>query len=93
MPEKGAKTVNEGVCALHVNTDGGRVRFVTDSPYVAVCAKMPHIPLTGSAGFDLCVEDKYSKTFVPPFDIEDGFESVIDFATSEKREITINFLL
>ena len=99
MPEEVAKSVNVGVRALHANTAGGRVRFVTDSPYVAIYAKlpwvgkMPHIPLTGSAGFDLYVNNSYFKTFIPPFDIEDGFEGVIDFATSEKREITINFPL
>ena len=57
MPESVAKSVSEGVYLLHSNTAGGRVRFVTDSPYIAIHAemdqvgKMPHFALTGSAGF------------------------------------------
>ncbi len=103
LPEEVAKTVNGGVHSLHAHTAGGRVRFKTDSPYVAIYAKMPaigkmpHFALTGSAGFDLYAvvdgEDRYIKTFVPPFNIKDGYESVIDFESAELREITINFPL
>ncbi len=102
LPEAVARTVNDGVYRLHTNTAGGRVRFRTNSPYVAIHAKMPsigkmaHFALTGSAGFDLYVrdvEERYIKTFVPPFTIEDGYESVIDFEDESMREITINFPL
>ena len=99
LPESVAKNVSPGVHGLHAHTAGGRVRFLTDSPYVAISVKMPtvgkmpHFALTGSAGFDLYVKDRYFKTFVPPFKIEEDYESVIDFTTSEKREITINFPL
>ena len=101
MPEDVAKSVSNSVCRLHVHTAGGRVKFVTDSSYVAIKAvmptigKMPHFPLTGSAGFDLYVgkHEEYFKTFTPPFTISDGFESVIHFDSRAKREITINFPL
>lgn len=102
LPEKVAKAVNDGVYHLHANTAGGRVRFQTDSAYVAIRAKMPDIhkmprcALTGSAGFDLYVRDdgeKYVETFVPPISIRDGYESVIYFPSEKMREITINFPL
>lgn len=99
MPECVAKKVSEGVYELHTNTAGGRVRFVTDSSYVAINAdmdilyKMPHFAFTGSMGFDLYADDKYIKTFVPPCDMENGYESVIEFGTNKQREITINFPL
>ena len=102
MPEAVAKTVSDGVYRLHTHTAGGRVRFKTDSPYVALYAKMPtigkmaHFALTGSAGFDLYVreaEERYVKTFVPPFAITDGYESVIELGDRKLREITINFPL
>ncbi len=99
MPESVAKTVSEGVYALHANTAGGRVKFVTDSPYVAIYAKlgavgkMPHFPLTGSAGFDLYADNTYVKTFIPPFDIEHEFQSVIDIGETNRREIDLNFPL
>ena len=99
MPENIAKSVSEGVYALHANTAGGRVRFVTDSPYIAIYAKMdvlgkmPHFALTGSIGFDLYIDNYYAKTFIPPFDIKDGYESIFELEKKEQREITINFPL
>lgn len=99
MPENIARGVSEGVYVLHSNTAGGRVRFVTDSPYIAIYAKMdglgkmPHFALTGSIGFDLYVDNYYTNTFVPPFDIKDGYESIFEFEKKEQREITIDFPL
>ena len=99
MPENVARNVSDGVYRLHTNTAGGRVKFVTDSPYITICAKMDelrkmsHVALTGSIGFDLYVNDCYVKTFVPPFEIEDGYESIFEFEEKEQREITINFPL
>ncbi len=98
-PEQVARSISQGLIFTHSNTAGGRVRFRTDSPYVAIhaempaIAKMPQVTMTGSAGFDLYVkeagEQKYVETFMPPFDIENGYESVIDFGSAEMREITI----
>ncbi len=103
MPENVAKNVNDGVGYLHTNTSGGRVRFKTDSSYIAISAKMcnigkmDHFAITGSAGFDMYVrengQDKFNSTFRPPFDIRNGYESIFEFKTSEMREITINFPL
>lgn len=100
MPAAVAESVSERVFALHSNTAGGRVRFKTDSPYIAIHAempqigKMPHFALTGSAGFDLyCSEYGYSGTFIPPFDIVDSYESVIEITNPGMHEYTINFPL
>ena len=102
LPENVAKSVSDGVYALHTHTAGGRVRFRTDSSYVAIhtkmpdVGKMPHFALTGSAGFDLYVgneSQKYMNTFIPPYDISKGYESVIEFDSAVMRDITINFPL
>ncbi len=99
MPEQVARSVSEGVYVLHTHTAGGRVRFRTDSPYVAIHAKMsgvgkmPHFALCGSAGFDMYIGDRYVASYIPPFDISDGFEGVIDLGHGGMREITINFPL
>lgn len=103
LPERVAKEVNEGVLMLHANTAGGRIRFITDSPYVAIYVKygeinrFPHFTLTGSAGFDLYEEkdgeDVYVNTFIPPYDVKDIFESAIDFPTPGRRSVTINMPL
>ena len=99
LPQHVAESVSEGVYGLHCHTAGGRVRFKTDSPYVAIyvkmpeIGKMPHFALTGSAGFDLYADNSYVNTFVPPFDIKDGYESIIQFDSKKMREITINLPL
>lgn len=103
MPENVAKSINDGVSYLHTNTSGGRVRFKTDSSYIAISTtmcnigKMDHFALTGSAGFDMYVrangQDRFNSTFRPPFDITNGYESIFEFKTKEMREITINFPL
>ena len=99
LPENVARSVSDGVYYLHTNTAGGRVRFKTNSPYVAICArmsgvgKMPHFALSGSCGFDLYIGKDYFATFMPPFDITDGYESVIDLRGDGMKEITINFPL
>lgn len=102
LPENVARTINEGVYSLHANTAGGRVRFKTNSRYVAINVKMPtvcrapHFALTGTAGFDVYVRDgkeRYFKTIVPPLDFSDGYEGIVYFDSSEMREITVNFPL
>lgn len=103
LPESVAQSVNDGVHLMHDKTAGGRVRFVTDSSYVAISAKMSgimsmeHFPFIGSAGFDLYADEGegsvYKGSFMPPFSMQDGYESVLDFSTREKRVITINFPL
>lgn len=99
IPETLAKQTNDGVYILHANTAGGRLRFVTDSPYVVLRAampavgKMPHFSLTGSAGFDLYADGVYRRTFVPPFDISDGYCAAADFESAAIREITLHFPL
>lgn len=101
LPENIAQSVSAGVYRLHGHTAGGRVKFITNSKFVAIKAvmtlvgKMPHFALTGSAGFDLYVgkNEKYNGTFEPPFNITDGYESVHRFENKQLREITINFPL
>ena len=102
IPEAVAQQVSPGVCMLHTNGAGGRVRFITDSPYVAIKTeyepnKMSHFALTGSSGFDMYEdmkdESRYLGTFKTPFDVENGYESVVDFPEQRERCITINFPL
>ena len=101
MPEAVAKTVSEGVYTLHTYTAGGRVRFKTNSSYIAIhyegaCGRMPHMAFTGSVGFDLYVLDEegkeqYVNTFKPDVNSTQGFEGVIELWSKKMREVTINF--
>lgn len=99
MPKAVAAQVNAGVQELHTNTSGGRVRFRTDSPYVAISAVMPtlvyfpHMPDTGISGFDMYVDGSYIKTFIPPEDVTQGFEGVYHFEDRRERNIMIHFPL
>ena len=103
MPEEIARSVSEGVYMLHTNTAGGRVRFVTDSTCVAVRAEfadmhfLSHMPRTGVVGLDMYVrereKEKYCGTFVPPYDMQDGFESILHLEEKKERLVTINFPL
>ncbi len=99
LPEDTAKKVSEGVYQLHTHTAGGRVRFVTDSKYVAISSKMnelgkmPHMALSGSTGFDLYADNIYKGTFLPHFAMEGGYDSVIELGDSKKSVITVNFPL
>lgn len=104
MPQAVADSVSARVGSLNTCTAGGRIRFQTDSPYVTVHVKMPHVgkmshfPLTGSIGMDLYAKaedepERYRGTFTPPFDIVDGYESILRFASAKMREITINMPL
>lgn len=102
VPKDIADGTNEGVALLSKHTAGGRVKFKTNSPFIAIQAKlheigkMPHFATTGSAGFDLYKneggEDIYRGTFFPPYNLEDGFEFLLDVGATE-RDYTINFPL
>lgn len=99
MPKVVAESVSDGVSGLHVCTAGGRVRFKTDSNYVAInvkfnrVGKAPHFAMTGSTGFDLYDGDTYVGSFIPPFNVENEYESVVEFRKEKMRDITINFPL
>ena len=99
LPEAVAAATNAGVLRLHANTAGGRVRFVTDSPRIAIHAAMdgielsPHFTFAGKAGFDVYLNGVYRKTFMPPISMKDGFESVIDTRLEGKAEVVIHFPL
>ena len=85
------------------NTAGGRVRFSTNSKYVALRVKMPEIHLrnmnyAGSAGFDLYIDgekdSKFYKMFIPPFAFDGVWQGIIYLPGGRKaRNLTICFPL
>ena len=94
MPEEVANSVNEGVKHHHKSTAGGRVKFITDSPYVAVYAKlsmgkMAHFALAGSAGFDLTVykdgKPRYAGSYIPHFGATEMLEGVVNVGEGKKE--------
>lgn len=102
MPKAVAARVSESVDFLCYHPAGGRVRFSTDSRYIAIKAVMPKVNhyenmcLIGSSGFDLYVDEAedaecgFFRPFVPPNDMKDGYESKLDFKVKKMRSFTIN---
>lgn len=99
IPISVAENTNDGVKHLNYNTAGGRLRFKTDSPYVAISVeysslgRMPHFAFCGSIGFDIYEGTRYVKTFTPTVNPHTEFESIIDLGDPRMRDITINFPL
>ena len=104
MPDDVASTVSAGVRGLSRNTSGGRIRFCTDSPSIMIRAAMPkvarfpHMPLTGTSGFDLYIDDPetgrstYYRTFTPPYNMTNGYDSLLNVRMGEGlRYYTIHF--
>ncbi len=101
LPENVAQATSKSVAHLSLETAGARLRFSTDSAYVAIKVIMPyinrfsHMPLTGTTGFDLYIDtdggSRYYKTFKPEPGIDGGYESIIKFDSRKTRRITINF--
>ncbi len=101
VPRDVAENTSPGVAGLSRHTAGGRLRFVTDSPYVILKVKYPviesmsHMPRSGSTGFDMYVNkdggECYVKSFIPTAATE--FDGVVDFSEKKERLITINFPL
>lgn len=96
LPEYLIDNVNEGVCTLARHTAGGRIRFRTDSPYIAYRAKsfgggqMSHMPLTGSNGTDLFVDGVSYTTFRPNSAKEQWFEGIADMRSAGMHDIEMN---
>ncbi len=103
MPQSVAEQTSPGVAQLNCNTAGGRVRFCTDSEYIAIRVtltginKMPHFALTGSTGFDLTVteaeKDRFVGSYIPPFGVTEGYTSLLTAGEKRMRQITIHFPL
>jgi hypothetical protein len=103
FPESVAQNSSDSLVNLNYNTAGARVRFKTDSNYICLNVKMdslaymPYMPLTGSSGFDLYINNNgqslYYRTFIPPINMNGGYESVIYFNDCNEKDIIINFPL
>ena len=103
LPDEVAKNTNEGVAELYLNTAGGRVRFSTDSQYIAIkvslknAAHFSHCSKTGTSGIDMYIDypdgnSRYKHLFIPELNMTDGvFESKIKLSSRQMRYFTLNF--
>jgi hypothetical protein len=101
LPEDVAAATSEGVDKLSRESAGGRVRFSTNSPYVAIRAKFlvvgrsSHLTLISTSGFDLYIDGEFGSRFVKefrmPYDMTDSYEQIIHLEGEMMRTYTINF--
>lgn len=105
LPTEVGEATSKGVAKLERECAGGRVRFCTDSPYVAisveyeVLGRNSHTPLEASGGFDLYedfsngMESRFVKAFQPPYPTDTTYEQCVDVGEVKKRYFTLNFPL
>lgn len=101
LPEAVAKSASPQVEALSQESAGGRVRFSTDSPFVAIRAtyravgRSPHLTLVSTAGFDLYIDDdfgsRYVREFRMPYDMDDRYEQLVQVGEKKMRSYTVHF--
>ncbi len=110
LPHPLAKQLNPRIEHLNLHTAGGRIRFKTNAQKIVIKSILPflepmkHMPLTGSACFDMYVDGHYVKPFMPNFDIFDaysadeksgdvGFYAFHEFKNNDLKEIELGFPL
>lgn len=106
LPSEVAKSVSDGVANLYRHTSGGRLRFRTDSPYVAVKAVVPshsimrHMPPLGTTGFTFYSNGVFHSSVMPDqnrmtttTDPRSGIQGIVKFSSTESRELELYFPL
>lgn len=105
LPNDVGRAVGEEVYRLSKESVGGRVRFATDSEYIAIKVEMiaagrsSLTPLEASAGFDLYEdypdfgESRFIKSLLPDYKMSNGYEQVQEVGERKLRYFTINFPL
>ncbi len=105
MPKELAEGITYAVGVLSKTTAGGRVRFVTDSPYIIVKADVTdkydfsQMTKVNNCGFDIYFykdgKERYEKTILPPLKFDGTYAGVYDvleeFCDDGPRTVTINF--
>lgn len=100
LPLDLAAAVSPGVDKMHRECAGGRVRFSTDSPFIAIRIKFlavsrnSHMTLVSVAGCDLYIDGEYGsrsvREFRMPYDMTDGYEQVLELDGAYDRSYTLN---
>lgn len=100
IPDEVAQNVSEAVVTHNKSAAGGRVRFCTDSSYIALRIKhapynlgAPGISRQGQLGVDMYIEkdgiDTYYGSFMPPVDMEESYEGMLYIKEQGLHQITL----
>ena len=101
VPAEVAKNTSPSIEKLGKESSGGRVRFSTNSPFIALRVKFQRVDRTRNqtlqftAGFDLYVDGEFGSRFIRdfrmPYDLEDSYEDVIHLDREKMHSYTIYF--
>lgn len=105
LPDEIGLNTNDGVARLYKHTAGGRVRFKTNSEFVALKVKltysnkdalMYHMPFGSTSCFDMYADGKFIRLFAPTVkvsQIENDYEAIVHFGDNNEKDIILNFPL
>ena len=100
MSQSAADLVSEGISSSADTTAGGRVRFATDSPYVALHVELDKLyqytgmAYTGTCGLDLYDGNEYLGTLRPDVDTKSNtVEGIVYFPERGSHTVTVNLPL
>lgn len=85
MPKSVAEQTSEGVLSLYTHTAGGRLKFKTNSPYIAIKSinsnhgVMPHLTIVGTYGYSIYINGKYYQKITPEWSNIKNDNSDIEF--------------
>jgi len=101
LPADVAAATSEGVDKLSRESVGGRVRFATNSPFIAIRAhflavgRSSHLTLISSSGFDLYIDGEFGsrlvREFRMPYDMTDSYQGLLEIKGGAMRSYTVNF--
>jgi len=105
LDDETAQRISADLRVLATHTSGGRLRFVTDSPYVAVKAVIPkgwfmnHIPVVATYGFSLYADGRFEGIYTPDAvalmqaEKRFAFEGIRKFSSVKNRAVELYFPL
>lgn len=105
LPDEIGLNTNEGVAHLYKHTAGGRVRFKTNSEFVALKVKltysskdafMYHMPFGSTSCFDMYANGIFKRLFAPTVkvaQVDYDYETILHFDNNDEKDILINFPL
>lgn len=105
LPDEIGLNTNEGVAHLYKHTAGGRVRFKTNTKFMALKVKltysnkdalMYHMPFASTSCFDMYADGEFVKLFNPRMKaamVDYDYEAIHIFPDCRERDILINFPL
>lgn len=98
LPKATAEWISQGTAELFMCTAGGRLRFATNSEYIALCARlnttyyMQHLTFLLCAGFDVYRDGEYFYTVKPTMDMSrDRYTAFIPCRDKEMHDYTVVF--